>query len=184
MTVHELNTYVMVETSIKFNLINNIEFHKKRVNTILEGTYNAKQERLSPAMTEFLQKLASTTKNAVDNQLTVGEFKRMIKETEQQVYKTQDIQIDLRKGISNDGASMLAITSILKYSTDYWIAFANDGSNNGDNTPMAKGKIWRALADAWGYVSAWTNNGDGSYSWDHGSALVNADCVSDKVREN
>ncbi len=64
------------------------------------------------------------------------------------------------------------------------MAFDNGTGGDDDDKPMARKGLWRALADAWGYVSAWTNNGDGSYSWDHDSALVNADCVSDKVREN
>ncbi|WP_157961112.1 hypothetical protein [Lutibacter citreus] len=160
---------------------NNIPFHTKRVSSILEGNYRAKTEQLSPAMTTFLDKLAQISKESLDNKLTVQEFEKIISNYENEIRKNNIININLEKGISNDGASMLAICSILKYSTKYWSAFGNDG-NEGDDQPLARGKIKRALADAWGYVSAWTNNGDGSYSWDHGSALVNADCVSDSVR--
>ena len=159
-----------------------VEFHLQRVDAILEGTYNAEREKLSKPMTNFLNKLAETTKKASDNEVTVAEFKNQIATIEKEIYNSERIQIDIKKGVSNDGAAMLAITSILKYSTEYWVTFDNNGDGDIGNTPLRKGKIKRALADAWGYVSAWTNNGDGSYSWSHESALVNADCVSDSVR--
>ncbi len=177
-------TFGSFDTNLTWQeLDKSIGFHKRRVDQILNGKYNANEEGLSPAMTKFLNNLATTVKSAVDKKLTVGEFAKKISEIEKEVYASQKINIDLERGVSNDGASMLAISSILKYSVQYWTAFDSDG-DNGDDTPMARRGIWRALADAWGYVSAWTDNGDGSYSWDHDSALVNADCVSDKVREN
>lgn len=166
--------------------------HIERVNAILEGKYNAQQENLSPVMTNFLNRLAKIVKASVDNKTSINDFKLELSDLENDVQLKEEIIININTGMSNDGAAMLAITSILKYSTDYWINFdranssdgnGNGGGNSGD-LPLAKGKIWRALADAWGYVSAWVDNGDGSYSWDHESALVNADCVSDKVREN
>lgn len=168
------------------DLDKSMDFHKRRVESILNGSYNATTEKLSPAMTSFLDKLSKTVKHAVDNKLSVEEFLKLIPEIEDEVLTSQIIEIDLNNGISNDGAAMLAITSILKYSTKYWIheEAKAAGGGNGDIIILGRKGIWRALADAWGYVSAWTNNGDGSYSWDHGSALVNADCVSDKVREN
>lgn len=167
-------------------LENQIDFHIRRVAQILEGKYEASTEKLSQEMTAFLNDLARQTKYAVDNQFSLNVFKKMIEGMENDIKRNHEIEIDLDSGISNDGAAMLAICSILKYSTEYWnnASAAGGGGGNGDMILLAKGKIWRALADAWGYVSAWVDNGDGSYSWDHESALVNADCVSDKVREN
>jgi len=160
-------------------------FHRRRVDLILGGTYDASSENLSPEMTSFLDKLATIVKYSIDRKLTMTEFLASIAAIESKIQLEQQIEIDLKKGISNDGAAMLAITSILKYSTKYWVAIENvNNGSSGDDLPLARPGIWRALADAWGYVSAWVDNGDGSYSWYHESALVNADCVSDKVREN
>lgn len=157
-------------------------FHKERVESILNGSYDAATEKLSPAMTAFLDDLATSMKKAADDSYSTQEMISMIEDIEREVRTNQEIDIDLGRGVSNDGASMLAICSILKYSLQYWEEF--DAGAGIQGRIMANGKIKRALADAWGYVSAWVNNGDGSYSWDHQSALVNADCVSDRVREN
>jgi len=157
--------------------------HMRKVEAIIKGTYNADtDETVSPKMKRFLNELAQLTQQSVEADLTIGDFVLKLEDLEDRVKATQDIQIDMLRGKCNDGASMLAITSILKYSVQYWAAI--DGG--GDDIPQAKigGKIKRALADAWGYVSAWVDNGDGSYSWDHQSALVNADCHSDQVYEN
>ena len=107
------------------------------------------------------------------------EFIVRLEDLQDRIAQTQDLQINLDSNFANDGASMMAVTSILKYSVQYWAMV------DGDTTRVGLwSKIKRGLADAWGYVSAWTNNGDGSYSWDPGSATVNADCHSDQVYEN
>ncbi|WP_298367737.1 hypothetical protein [uncultured Lutibacter sp.] len=178
-------TFGSFDIGLKFEDIkNSIDFHKKRVENILNGNYRAKSENLSPEMTIFLNELAQISRVSLKNEVTISEFDKAIEKLEISVRKNHNIQINLETGISNDGASMLAICSILKYSTKYWSSFGSGNNGGGDTTPLAKGKIKRALADAWGYVSAWVDNGDGSYSWDHQSALVNADCVSDSVRSN
>lgn len=155
--------------------------HMARVEAISGGTYDASSEELSPAMTDFLNGLASLAKTALDDQLSVGEFQHEILLLEANIKRNQAVTINLTKGTSNDGAAMLAICSILRYSLDYW---ENDASNQKAARPGFGQRVKRALADAWGYVSDWQPNGDGSYTWSHGSALVNADCVSDGVYEN
>ena len=155
--------------------------HVARVELISRGTYSAESEGLSPQMTDFLDRLASLAKTALDNQLSVGEFQHEILLLEADVKRNQPVAINLSSGISNDGATMLAICSILRYSLDYW---ENTDNNQTAARPGFGQRVKRALADAWGYVSDWQPNGDGSYSWSHGSALVNADCVSDGVYEN
>ena len=153
--------------------------HLEKVQRILEGTYDASEENLSDDMTQFLNQLATLTHQVVANENTIEQFIFKIETLENQVKASHTIEINLDNDYANDGASMLAIASILKYSIQYWDMIDN---------PSGKASFWqkvkRALADAWGYVSAWTNNGDGSYSWDPDSALVNADCHSDRVYEN
>lgn len=155
--------------------------HIARVEAISRGTYRAESEGLSPEMTDFLNRLAALSKTALDNQLSVGQFQHKIGQLEADVKRHQAIIIDLAAGTSNDGATMLAICSILRYSLDYW--------ENAYNTQKAARpgfgqRVKRALADAWGYISDWQPIGDGYYSWSHESALVNTDCVSDGVYEN
>jgi hypothetical protein len=159
-----------------------IAFHERRVESILAGSYDASSEKLSPAMTSFLNELAASMKLAVDRGDEIEKITVMIESIESRISQRHEINIDLVRGISNDGASMMAICAILKYSLAYWTAF--EDSMPAKRAALGNGKIKRALADAWGYVSAWVNNGDGSYSWSHSSALVNADCVSDSVRPN
>lgn len=155
--------------------------HEARIESIANGTYSAAAEGLSPDMTTFLDRLAVISKNALDQGSSIGEFQSKISDLETQVKRNHVIQIDLNSGISNDGATMLAICSILRYSLDYW---NSEDSYQKAARPGFFQRVKRALADAWGYVSDWQPNGDGSYSWSHGSALVNADCVSDGVYEN
>lgn len=161
-----------------------IAFHERRVESILAGSYNASSEKLSPSMTSFLNELAASMKTAVDHGDDIEKITATIESLEARVLKTQEIHIDLERSLSNDGASMMAMCSILKYSLAYWTTFEHDTPDGRSAAALGNGKIKRALADAWGYVSAWVNNGDGSYSWSHSSALVNADCVSDSVRPN
>lgn len=166
------------------DITRSILFHERRVESILDGSYNASSEKLSPAMTSFLNELAASMKIAVDRGDDINKITAMIESLEARILQTQEIHIDLRSGLSNDGASMMAICSILKYSLAYWTTFEHDTPDGRSAAAFGNGKIKRALADAWGYVSAWVNNGDGTYSWSHSSALVNADCVSDSVRPN
>ena len=156
--------------------------HMTKMEQILEGTYNAKVENVSPKMTIFLNKLANLVSESRKQNDDLQTLTKKLDELKLQVLEEQTIYIDLIMEKSNDGASMLAIISIFKYSIRYWSDYSK--THEVQHRVSFWKRIRRALADAWGYVSAWTNNGDGSYSWDHGSALVNADCHSDQVYEN
>ena len=172
------------DIGIDYNkLVNGMPNHLQKVESIINGNYDAEIENVSPEMTSFLNELATLTHRSIQQDITYQDFVEKLNNTKLRVKNTYPVLINLSSGKCNDGASMLAIISILEYSIKYWSNF--DGV---DDTSLARAGIWqrikRALADAWGYVSAWTNNGDGSYSWDHPSALVNADCHSDQVYEN
>ncbi|MFT5863820.1 MAG: hypothetical protein ACI828_002488 [Flavobacteriales bacterium] len=160
-------------------LVAEMPAHMRKVDAIINGTYQASQETVSPQMKRFLDELAALTHSSLQEGVSMEEFISRLEDLEDHLAATQDIQINMDTNLANDGASMMAIASILKYSIQYW-AFVD-----GDITRVGLwSKIKRGLADAWGYVSAWVDNGDGSYSWDHPSALVNADCHSDQVYEN
>ena len=168
------------DVGIDYNaLVAGMPAHMRKVDAIVNGTYQVSQETVSPEMKQFLNELATLTHNSLQEGISMEAFIVRLEDLEERIAQTQDLQINLDTHFANDGASMMAITSILKYSIQYWAFVDGDTSRVG-----LWGKIKRGLADAWGYVSAWTDNGDGSYSWDHQSALVNADCHSDQVYEN
>ncbi len=168
------------DVGINYNeLVAGMPAHMRKMDAIVAGTYQANRESVTPKMQRFLDKLATTVYNSMQAGISLDEFTAQLDDLSAHIAATEDIQIDLNAHYANDGASMLAIVSILKYSIQYWDALGGDTQRVG----FWK-KVKRALADAWGYVSAWTNNGDGSYSWDPQSALVNADCHSDQVYEN
>lgn len=168
------------DVGIDYNaLVAGMPAHMRKVDQIINGTYQASQETVTPQMKRFLDELATLTHNSLQEGISLEEFIVRLEDLEERIAQTQDLQINLDANYANDGASMMAVTSILKYSVQYWAMV------DGDTTRVGLwSKIKRGLADAWGYVSAWTNNGDGSYSWDPGSATVNADCHSDQVYEN
>lgn len=168
------------DVGVDYNkLVAGMPAHMRKIDAIVAGTYQANQESVTPKMQRFLDKLATTVHNSMQAGLSLDEFTAQLDDLSARIAATEDIQIDLNAHYANDGASMLAIVSILKYSIQYWDALGGDTQRVG----LWK-KIKRALADAWGYVSAWVDNGDGSYSWDPQSALVNADCHSDQVYGN
>lgn len=150
--------------------------HMRKVDAIINGTYQASQETVSPQMKRFLDELAMLTHNSLQEGISMEAFIVRLEDLEGRIAQTQDLEINLDIHYANDGASMMAVTSILKYSIQYWDFVDGDTTRRGLWT-----KIKRGLADAWGYVSAWTDNGDGSYSWDPQSATSNAACHSDQV---
>jgi hypothetical protein len=157
-------------------LVAGMPAHMRKVDAIVNGTYQASQETVSPQMKRFLDELAAITHTSFHEEISMEAFIVRLEDLEERIAQTQDLQINLDANFANDGASMMAITSILKYSIQYWVSEDQDTKK-----PGFWKKIKRALADAWGYVSDWNDNGDGSYTWDPQSASANAACHSDRV---
>lgn len=113
---------------------------------------------INQTMVPYLNELASIYIDAADTISHVPyspqQFTQMIGVLEQNIVNNLTIEYDANTQIGNEGAILLSMCSIAKYSYEYWY---NDATSNNTASPMAFGflkKIWNGIkvgaADAWG----------------------------------
>lgn len=151
-------------------------FHLNRAEQILKGIYHAESEGLSPNMEWFLTQLSSGIRKAVLYGYNTETLFARVDHLKGIILTNHHVVLDNETGRSNDFATMMAMCSILKNSLTYWNTVEQH------NTLAKNHENWkRAIAGTWGYLSSWTSNDEGVYSWDHTSALINASRVSDRI---
>jgi len=150
-------------------------------------------KKMTQSFAVFYDTFAAACRKVISDSLSPMQYDTLINAIEKWVLGNHNISYDTTTGISNEGAAMLEMCAIARYSYDYWYNNIEEWPAGRELTTMSGPGKWfrrivsaikRTVADVGGYLDVIDycngHNIYGGLCWDHGLAWQSAITESNK----